>query len=118
MEICNAGHCPPLWARGGKVIRIESTGLPVGIFHNGQYSMKRMELAPGESLFLYTDGLSEAQNGANAEYGLDKLSKLVADRHSLSAQALKSACLEDLKIFRSGAPKTDDLTIMVMRRVE
>ena len=80
--------------------------------------MKRMELAPGESLFLYTDGLSEAQNGANAEYGLDKLSKLVADRHSLSAQALKSACLEDLKIFRSGAPKTDDLTIMVIRRVE
>jgi serine phosphatase RsbU (regulator of sigma subunit) len=42
----------------------------------------------------------------------------LADRHSLSAQALKSACLEDLKIFRSGAPKTDDLTIMVMRRVE
>src|SRR5437867_4482037 len=118
IEICNAGHCPPLWARGGKVILIESTGLPVGIFHNGQYSMKRMELAPGESLFLYTDGLSEAQNGANTEYGLDKLSRLVADQHSLSAQALKSACLEDLKIFRSGAPKTDDLTIMVMRRVE
>ncbi|PYV39834.1 MAG: hypothetical protein DMG06_22035 [Acidobacteria bacterium] len=118
IEICNAGHCPPLWVRGGTVAPIESTGLPVGIFHNGEYSMKRLELAAGESLFLYTDGLSEARNGANTEYGTDKLSTLVADRHSLSAQALTSACLEELRIFRSGTAKTDDLTIMVIRRVE
>ena len=118
IEICNAGHCPPLRVRGGTITRIESTGLPVGIFHNGQYSVKTMELAGGESLFLYTDGLSEARNTAHAEYGMDKLSNLVAGRHSLSAQALASACLEDLRTFTSGEAKTDDLTIMVIQRTE
>jgi sigma-B regulation protein RsbU (phosphoserine phosphatase) len=118
MEICNAGHCPPLLVRGGEIIRLEATGLPVGLFGDGPYSVKKEQLARGDSLILYTDGLSEARNGLYDEYGVERLSHLVRDHHELPPQALIQTCLKDLRAFQSGASKTDDLTIMVIRRVK
>lgn len=116
VELCNAGHCPPLLVRGAQVTSIEATGLPLGMFSSGQYPVKKMQLAKGESLFLYTDGLTEARDPSNAEYGASRLARLVGESHALSPQALAGACVADLKAFLSGAPKTDDLTIMVIRR--
>lgn len=116
VEICNAGHPAPLWMRGRQVLSIEATGLPVGLFASGRYTARRLQLAPGDSLFLYTDGLTEARNQADVEYGVERLSSLLRDCDSFSPQGLISACLEDLTAFRSGAPKTDDLTLMAIRR--
>jgi sigma-B regulation protein RsbU (phosphoserine phosphatase) len=117
VEICNAGHCPPLLIKGDEIAGLEATGLPLGIFNVSEYSTKNMMLAPGDSLLLYTDGLTEAQDEANAEYGPQRLAGLVKGRHNISPQALTEVCLEDLKTFLSGVPKTDDLSIMVIRRV-
>jgi len=116
VEVCNAGHPAPLWMRGREVLSIEATGLPVGLFASGQYSARRLQLAPGDSLFLYTDGLTEARNQADVEYGVGRLSSLLRDCDSFSPQGLISTCLEDLTAFRSGAPKADDLTLMAIRR--
>jgi phosphoserine phosphatase RsbU/P len=118
VEVCNAGHCPPLWVRGGEVTSIEATGLPVGLFCSGQYSVKKMQLAAGDGLLLYTDGFSEARNGSDDEYGVERLSKLAGGCHGLSPRALIGICLEDLAAFQSGTPKTDDLTLVAVRRVE
>jgi sigma-B regulation protein RsbU (phosphoserine phosphatase) len=118
VEVCNAGHCPPLWVQGGEVTSIEATGLPVGLFCSGQYSVKKVQLATGDNLLLYTDGLSEARNGADAEYGMERLSKLAGGCHGLSPRALIGACLGDLAAFQSGTRKTDDLTLVAVRRVE
>ncbi len=117
IELCNAGHCPPLWVRGGKVARLEATGIPLGMFYDGQYSAQKIALAPGDSLLLYTDGLSEARDTNDREYGETRLAKLVGDRHDFPPRALVEACLEDLTTFRSGAPIKDDLTVMAIRRV-
>jgi sigma-B regulation protein RsbU (phosphoserine phosphatase) len=117
VEVCNAGHCPPLLVHGGEVTNLEATGLPIGLFSSGLYSVKRVHLAPGDSLLLYTDGLSEAQDLSRAEYGAERLSRLVKERHAHAPPAMIRACLEDMAAFRSGAPKTDDLTIMMIRRV-
>jgi phosphoserine phosphatase RsbU/P len=116
VEICNAGHCPPLLVRAGEVTSIEATGLPVGMFNRERYTVAKLELSPGDSLFMYTDGLSEARNQADAEYGADRLSKLVSDYRNLQSQALIKACLRDLAAFQSGREKIDDLTIMSIRR--
>lgn len=118
LEICNAGHCPPLLLRGGAVASLEATGLPVGMFCSGEYSAKRIRLAAGDTLFLYTDGLSEARSNSDAEYGVERLSALLKNRSALGPQALVDACREDLEAFLAGAPKKDDLTIMVVRRAE
>jgi sigma-B regulation protein RsbU (phosphoserine phosphatase) len=116
VEICNAGHCPPLLIKSGKVTSLEATGMPVGIFGAGNYSTKKIQLAPGDSLLLYTDGLTEAQNRDNTEYGADRLAELVKSRHELPPEALTQLCMEDLKTFISGVPRTDDLAILVIRR--
>jgi sigma-B regulation protein RsbU (phosphoserine phosphatase) len=87
------------------------------MFSSGQYEAKRLQLSKGDTLLLYTDGLSEAVSESDAEYGTGRLSKLVGSCHALPPQALIRACLEDLAAFRSGAPKRDDLTVMAIRRV-
>lgn len=116
VEICNAGHCFPFLVRGDTVTRIPSTGLPLGVFNSEQFSTMKVKLAPKDSLFLFSDGLSEARNKSNIQYGEERLSKLIGNRNGISPQALIGACLADLKDFLSGAPKTDDLTMMVVRR--
>jgi sigma-B regulation protein RsbU (phosphoserine phosphatase) len=118
VEICNAGHCPPLLLQGGKVTSIEATGLPIGMFSNGEFSAKTVRLAKGETLFLYTDGLIEARDRSGSEYGGSRLAGLLADCHALPPRELAEACRQDLKNFLSGAAKTDDLTLMVVRRTE
>jgi len=117
IEVCNAGHCPPMVIRGGEVKSIEPTGLPIGMFCEGHYSATTVRLAEGDTLFLFTDGLTEARNRRSVEYGESRLAKLLTNQHSLSPQALARACLDDLKDFLAGALKTDDLTIMVIRRL-
>ena len=117
VEICNAGHCPPLLVRAGEVTHIEATGLPVGMFSRERYTVEKLQLSPGDSLFMYTDGLSEARNRSDAEYGVDRLAKLMSDHRGLQSQVLIDACLRDLAAFQSGTEKTDDLTIMSIRRL-
>jgi len=117
VELCNAGHCHPILLRRGEVTALEATGLPLGMFSSGQYEVKRMEMAKGDSLLLYTDGLIEARNASQSEYSASRLQELAGKKEALAPQALAEACLEDLRVFLSGSAKTDDLTIMVLRRV-
>jgi serine phosphatase RsbU (regulator of sigma subunit) len=74
-------------------------------------------LKSGDSLLLYTDGLSEARDGAGDEYGVERLTRLLSGCQSLAPQSLLSDCLEDLKRFSAGARKADDLTMMAIRRM-
>ncbi|HKQ75353.1 MAG TPA: SpoIIE family protein phosphatase [Blastocatellia bacterium] len=115
VEICNAGHLPVLWLNGGEVKPIDATGLPVGVFCEQQFSSHTVNLRPGDSLFLYTDGLSEARDLHDAEYGIERLARLLRDVPASSPQAMISGCLEDLKAFSGGTPKSDDLTMMAVR---
>lgn len=115
VEICSAGHLPVLWLNGGDVRTIDSTGLPVGVFCEQEFSSHLLRLRPGDSLLLYTDGLSEARDVHGAEYGIERLMKLTLAIRASSPRAMISACLEDLNKFGGGAPKSDDLTIMAVR---
>ncbi|MGO8735958.1 MAG: SpoIIE family protein phosphatase [Terriglobia bacterium] len=117
IEVCNAGHCPALLLQGGKVIELRATGVPLGLFCEGAYPTQKAEMASGDALLLYTDGVSEARSAEEEEYGEERLKELVASSCTRSAQALLAACIEDLDLFRSGAPLLDDLTLMAVRRV-
>lgn len=116
VEICNAGHYPTLLVHNGEVLPIEATGLPLGMFSNGQFPVQTIKLSPSDTLFLYTDGLSESRDRSGAEYGVGRLTKFVSEQRALAPQALTAACLKDVRAFSSGAHKADDLTIMVLRR--
>lgn len=116
IEICNAGHLPPLLLRGGAVQSIEATGLPMGMFCNEQFSVSKFQMEKGDTLFLYTDGLSESRDGTGSEYGVDRLSALLSQNGGLAPKALLTACVEEVDAFRVHNLLTDDLTIMAIQR--
>ena len=116
INICNAGHCPPLLIRDSEINIVKPTGLPLGILSGADYSVNKVKLSRGESLLLYTDGLTEARDKADTEYSPERLTRLVNGRHRLAPRELINVCLEDLRSFLSGVPRTDDLTIMVIQR--
>ncbi|UCE03971.1 MAG: SpoIIE family protein phosphatase, partial [Candidatus Latescibacterota bacterium] len=118
IEICNAGHCPPLLLRGGTVESLGATGTPIGMLRDQVYESKTLQLDKGDTLFLYTDGLTEARNANGAMYEAERLQRLLYDKHNLHPRFLAQACLADLAIHLAGAPRTDDLTLLILRRTD
>lgn len=116
IEVCNAGHCPPLVLRQGRVATLEATGFPIGIVGDGRYSIRGLRMDPGDTLFLYTDGLTEARDRNDVEYGQERLSRLLRDRATLPPAALAASCLADHASFLSGMPESDDLTVLAIGR--
>lgn len=116
VEICNAGHLPPLLLRGGDTTLVEATGLPLGIFCNEQFETSHFRMKLGDTLFLFTDGLSESRDRLGAEYSRERLLSLLCGHQELLPGALITKCLNDLSAFRAGAPAHDDTAIMALRR--
>lgn len=116
VEICNAGHPPPLLLRRSGIERVDATGLPIGMFCSGRFSSRLVRLAPGEALLLYTDGLVEAENSAGVEYGIERLCTLAASMNG-RPQAIVDACVRDLASFRGARGLADDLTVLAVSRL-
>jgi sigma-B regulation protein RsbU (phosphoserine phosphatase) len=116
VEVCNAGHCPPLVMHDGTVSPIAATGLPVGMFCQESYETVRFNLKKGDRLLLYTDGLSEARDPGNEEYG-GRIHSLVSQCADVAAPELVNKLLEDMREFANGVPVHDDLTVMAIEMV-
>ena len=118
VEFVNAGHLPVLHIHGDGVTPKDSTGIPLGMFCDTRFPVHRLTLAHGDSLFLYTDGLTEARNNVGAEYGLRRIQTLAARHTGIEPAGLIAECLGDLLSFQEGMKQTDDLTLLAMRRAE
>jgi sigma-B regulation protein RsbU (phosphoserine phosphatase) len=118
VEICNAGHLPPLLIQEGRVTSIAATGLPVGVFCSESFTVNRVHMSKGDTLFLYTDGLSESLDGTGNEYGPERLAKLLNENNHLPANSIVSLCRQELFTFAEGRPPRDDLTLMAIRRTK
>jgi phosphoserine phosphatase RsbU/P len=116
VEICNAGHPPPLLVRHDNVISVEASGLPVGLFCGEEFSATEFRLEPCQSVVIYSDGISEATDVAGTQYGADRLMRLVSNNCAMSPSALVAACREDLTTFCHGTQKADDVTLLVLAR--
>ncbi len=116
VEMVNAGHCPPLVVQNGEISSVLPTGLPLGMFGTSKFRVRRLKLVEDDLLFLYTDGLSEASNAQGEEYGVPRISAVLERVRGLAAAAAAGVCLDELSAYRNGAPRSDDLTIMALRR--
>jgi phosphoserine phosphatase RsbU/P len=116
VEFVSAGHLPVLHIHRDGATPKDSTGVPLGMFCNTRFPVHRLTLAHRDTLFLYTDGLTESQNRAGAEYGLDRIRTLATRHTGKGPAALISECLEDLLIFGEGLKPADDLTLLAVRR--
>jgi sigma-B regulation protein RsbU (phosphoserine phosphatase) len=115
MEIVNAGHLPVLLAGESTTTSFESTDLPFGMFRDQQFTAAKARLHPGDTLLLYTDGVSEAQNRAGDEYGIQSLRSLVTGQTQSCPNLLVRACREHLDVFREGRERTDDETLLAIQ---
>jgi sigma-B regulation protein RsbU (phosphoserine phosphatase) len=116
VSICNAGHPPGLLSRDGRIQSISSTGFPLGMFPTQKFSVEKVKLETGDTLLLYTDGVPEALNSRDEEYGMSRLMSITTTSRSLAPDALVNSCLADVTTFRQGTARFDDITLMAIRR--
>ncbi len=113
----NAGHnVPVLRRKSGLVERLEAGGIPIGIFPESSYQIGTTRLEAGDWLVIFTDGVVEAVNSKDEEYGEPQLIRLV-DRESGSAPAeLLSSLMAELDRFVGNTPQHDDITCLLLKR--
>jgi len=118
LAYCNAGHNPPVVVRtSGAVEYLDGGGPVLGILSIANYSEYRAKLEPGDALAIYSDGVTEANNGKEEEFGDERFAAvLTANRHK-SAPDIVAAVNEALTEFAAGSPPADDITLIVARRV-
>ena len=115
IEICNAGHNPPFLLSDGNIKPINATGIPIGLFGETVYTVEKFVLKKGDSLLLYTDGLTESM-ADGVEFGEARVSALLRKNGNLSAGMLVESILKDNKEYIRNSLPTDDLTILAVKK--
>lgn len=114
LSYTNAGHFPPFVVRtDGSVERLSAGGAVLGVFPDGLYEAGTVPFSAGDRLVLYTDGITEARNGDDEEFGEPRLTSLAVEHRGCSAPALQSRLVDAVASF-AGRRFTDDATLMVL----
>ena len=112
----NAGHNSPVVRRtNGGTERLESGGLPFGILREASFVAASVELQPGDTLVLFTDGVVEAFNSAGEEFTDERWLHLIRDLPNLPAQATMQYLMQQVGLFVGATRQSDDITCLVLR---
>ena len=109
---CNAGHNPPLL--DGEFIDVESNA-PIGLWPELDYVGEELDNISGKMLFIYTDGLNEAENLAQEQYGDDQLQQMLQQMKAYTAKQIIDAFSQSVESHRNGAEPNDDLTMLAIK---
>ncbi|MDQ6801746.1 MAG: SpoIIE family protein phosphatase [Acidobacteriota bacterium] len=116
VEFTNAGHVPPLVVSSAGVEALRSTDLVVGLFPNAQYRNQTIELKTGDSLVLFTDGVTEAENSLEEQLGLEVVAETLKSLHCENAARMLLAIEEHVNRHIGDAPAGDDVTMLALTR--
>lgn len=118
MVYVNAGHNPPLLVRRGADVlqKLTLTGMALGVIEDFNYDQRAINLNPGDMIFLFTDGVSEAVDIDSAEFGEVRLEKFVLDNQEQTAEDLAASLETTLEVFTASTQPFDDITIVVIKR--
>lgn len=115
LRYCNAGQEPPLLIQRDSARWLETGGPVVGLLPSAQYESETVALSHGDLVVFYSDGVSEARNVANDEFGRDRILACLQHCHGLKSDAVLDSLLAAVNDFASGAPQADDITALVFR---
>jgi len=117
LEYSNGGHNPPYVVRGaGDVHPLEGTGgIVLGVFDDIHYRAKRAALRPGDGVFLYTDGVTEAMDAEGNLFSDPRLQALLAQHGHASSEAITRAVVDEVRRYSASVPQSDDITTMAIR---
>ncbi|HEY7311476.1 MAG TPA: PP2C family protein-serine/threonine phosphatase [Gemmataceae bacterium] len=112
LEYALAGHPRPLWYRGANraVEVFEGGGSPIGILPDVQYDEHAVQLAPGDVILIYTDGVTECRNDQGEQFGEQRLQALLAEHGHATGAEVVAALDAELTRFRGAEPFHDDVT--------
>jgi sigma-B regulation protein RsbU (phosphoserine phosphatase) len=119
LTFVNAGHNPPLlWrAASGRLETLAEAGLPLGVLPDARYDEQPVELRPGDVFFLYTDGVSEAVNPDQEQFGAERIEQVLTERHAATARQIVDAIRQRVIHFAGGPDRlADDLTVVCLKR--
>lgn len=118
LAFSNAGHLPP-YVLGEQGVRVLAGGAPqlaAGAWRGTPYETHEATLAPGEGVFVFSDGITEAENAARAHYGEARLAEDLAELRSLPGDQLLAQIMARVRAHCDGHPQSDDLTALILRR--
>lgn len=116
IEYGQGGHNPPiLIPTKGEPLYEPSGGMPLGVFEDAKFGKRQLELKPGETLLVYTDGVTEAMNPKRELFGEDRLKEAVRGQASLSAEQLAQKVVAAVARFANGAEPSDDITLLAIK---
>jgi phosphoserine phosphatase RsbU/P len=117
LEYSNAGHNYPLILRkNGTVETLTGNGLVMGLFSAVHYEVKKTKLAPGDMLVLYSDGVTEAADSADVEFGENGLAEFLSARRTVRCEDIVNQLVEHIRKWRGTTSFADDFTVVLVRR--
>jgi sigma-B regulation protein RsbU (phosphoserine phosphatase) len=120
LNLCNAGHNPPVIIRkNGEIEKLpQRDGLPLGIFEQSVYTFSTIKLNKGEYFIAYTDGITDALNEKEELYGEERLFQYLTHTHRKTSNEIIEGTLEDVRAFTGGGDPFDDITMLVVKYLE
>jgi sigma-B regulation protein RsbU (phosphoserine phosphatase) len=116
LRYCNAGHDVPFCIQGQTAEPLEAAAnIPIGLFDDYDYQMQNATMLPGSTLFLYTDGLTEARNAGRRLFGHKRLTELMAHCAEKNPKEIVSTVIAEVEQFAGPTEQSDDLTLLVIR---
>jgi phosphoserine phosphatase RsbU/P len=116
LEYIKAGHPSPLMLRKGQVTELYTEGsFPVGLIAEAEFSSARIQLEPGDTLVLFSDGVTEAENPDRDLFEVSGLCNALVGHDGVPIDALQESVLQSVRSFTHGAHQSDDLTLLVVR---
>lgn len=118
LSYANAGHDPAVVLAGdGTMSDLPSTGLPVGLFEGIAYDEASVPLQPNDTIVVFTDGITESMDAAEAQFGRQRILDTLAAHRGASAREIGKALLEAVAVYSKGMPQSDDRTLLVIKRL-
>jgi serine phosphatase RsbU (regulator of sigma subunit) len=119
LHYVNGGHNPPALLRkedgAWRVFRLADGGPVIGLLAGAVYKEQILHLLPGDILLAFTDGISEAMNASEDEWGEDRMIAEAQAHADLSAEELLQGLFREADAFAAGAPQHDDMTLVILR---
>ncbi|NIM60839.1 MAG: SpoIIE family protein phosphatase, partial [Acidobacteria bacterium] len=112
----NAGHNPALAIRGSRVDRLGASSLPLGMLEGAEYEEAALHLDPGETLLIYSDGVTEAEDIESREFGIERLEALAPQLRNVDPETAGHRVLAEIDTFLDGLRPADDLSMVIVRR--
>lgn len=117
LDYCNAGHNPPLLVQAdGKLMWLKGGGPVLGLLTGIEFEKRTVLLQDGDTVLLYSDGVTEANNPAGMEFGEEQLQESLLSLKRESAESILQGLIQTVQTWMSGIPAADDLTLVVLRK--